>query len=73
MPDSSSHDGQRQDRERVLSRTDAIAKALLPDELWSLIAAHLPAHVPSPKGGRPRINDRAALTGNWNTLGVSAA
>jgi transposase len=40
-----------------------MAKALLPDELWSLIAAHLPVHPPSPKGGRPRISDRAGLTG----------
>lgn len=40
-----------------------MAKALLPDELWSIIAAHLPVHLPSPKGGRPRISDRAGLTG----------
>ena len=39
-----------------------MAKALIPDELWSLIAAHLPVHPPSPKGGRPRIRDRATLT-----------
>jgi transposase len=40
-----------------------MAKALISDELWSLIAAHLPVHPPSPKGGRPRIGDRATLTG----------
>lgn len=40
-----------------------MAQALLPEELWSLIAPHLPAHRRSPKGGRPRINDRATLTG----------
>jgi transposase len=40
-----------------------MAQALLPDDIWSLIEAHLPAHSRSPKGGRPRINDRAALTG----------
>jgi len=40
-----------------------MARALLPDDLWSLIAAHLPTRRPSPKGGRPRIDDRAALTG----------
>jgi transposase len=40
-----------------------MAKALISDELWSLIAAHLPAHPPSPKGGRPQIGDRATLTG----------
>ena len=40
-----------------------MAQALLPEDLWSLIAAHLPAHNRSPKGGRPRLNDRATLTG----------
>ena len=40
-----------------------MAQVLLPEDLWSLIAAHLPAHRRSPKGGRPRINDRATLTG----------
>jgi transposase len=40
-----------------------MAQALLPDDLWSLIEAHLPAYSRLPKGGRPRINDRAALTG----------
>lgn len=40
-----------------------MAQALLPEDLWSLVAAHLPNYVRSPKGGRPRINDRAALTG----------
>jgi transposase len=40
-----------------------MSKALISDELWSLIAAHLPVHPPSPKGGRPRIGDRATLTG----------
>ncbi|MGX9773072.1 IS5 family transposase [Janthinobacterium aestuarii] len=40
-----------------------MAKALLPDDLWALIQPLLPVHRPSPKGGRPRIDDRAALTG----------
>lgn len=40
-----------------------MARALLSEDLWSLIAAHLPAHRRSPKGGRPRVDDRAALTG----------
>lgn len=40
-----------------------MAQALLPEDLWSLIAAHLPNHCRSQKGGRPRIEDRAALTG----------
>lgn len=40
-----------------------MAQAPFAEELWSLIAAHLPVHRRSPKGGRPRIDDRAALTG----------
>ena len=40
-----------------------MANALLPDDLWALIQPLLPAHRPSPKGGCPRIDDRAALTG----------
>ena len=40
-----------------------MAKALLPDDLWAMIQPLLPVHQPSPKGGRPRIEDRAALTG----------
>lgn len=40
-----------------------MAQALLPEDLWSLAAVHLPTHSRSPKGGRPRINDRAPLTG----------
>jgi transposase len=39
-----------------------MARAPLPEDLWSLMAAHLPIHHRSPKGGRPRIDDRAALT-----------
>jgi transposase len=33
------------------------------DELWALVAPLLPAEPPKPKGGRPRVSDRAALTG----------
>ncbi|MBK4739008.1 IS5 family transposase [Noviherbaspirillum pedocola] len=40
-----------------------MAKPLLPDELWNFIEPLLPARTPSPKGGRPRLSDRAALTG----------
>ena len=40
-----------------------MAKALLPDDLWALTQPLLPVHHPSPNGGRPRIDDRAALTG----------
>ncbi|MFB9245125.1 IS5 family transposase [Massilia antarctica] len=40
-----------------------MAQALLPEDLWPLMEAHLPTHSRSPKGGRPRINDHATLTG----------
>lgn len=40
-----------------------MAKPLLADELWELIEPLLPPEPPKPKGGRPRVPDRAALTG----------
>ena len=40
-----------------------MAKALLPNDLWAMIQPLLPVHQPSPKGGRPRTDDRVALTG----------
>ncbi len=40
-----------------------MAKALLTDELWNMIEPLLPPEPPKPKGGRPRIGARAALTG----------
>jgi transposase len=40
-----------------------MAKPLLPDELWAIIQPMLPQQAPSPKGGRPRLDDRKALTG----------
>ena len=36
---------------------------LLPDALWNLIQPMLPSPPPRPKGGRPRLQDRACLTG----------
>ncbi len=38
-------------------------KRLLTDEQWQRLAPHLPEHLPSPKGGRPRADDRACLEG----------
>ncbi len=38
-------------------------KPLVTDELWTLVEPLLPEQPPKPKGGRPRVNDRAALTG----------
>ena len=40
-----------------------MGKPLVSDELWSLIEPLLPPEPPKPKGGRPRISNRAALTG----------
>ena len=40
-----------------------MARPLLPDDLWDEIAPLLPPPRPRPKGGRPPIEDRAALTG----------
>ena len=36
---------------------------LLPDDLWAIIEPLLPAYTSSPKGGRPPISHRQALTG----------
>jgi|ERR687898_656413 transposase len=36
---------------------------LVPDELWDAIGPLLPRHRPNPRGGRPRIPDRAVLGG----------
>ncbi len=40
-----------------------MAKPLLTDELWDRIEPHLPPPKPKPKGGRPPVSNRAALTG----------
>ena len=40
-----------------------MAKPLLPDALWEQIQPLLPAEPPKPQGGRPRVADRACLTG----------
>ena len=36
---------------------------LVSDDLWAVIVPLLSAERPKPKGGRPRVPDRAALTG----------
>ena len=40
-----------------------MAAALLPDPLWDLAEPFLPTPPRRPKGGRPRVSDRACLTG----------
>ena len=40
-----------------------MAKELVTDELWEVVEPLLPEEPPKPKGGRPRLDDRAALTG----------
>jgi transposase len=40
-----------------------MSKPLVSDELWAIVEPLLPAEPPKPKGGRPRVPDRACLTG----------
>lgn len=40
-----------------------MSKLLVTDELWSLVEPLLPKHPRSPKGGKPRVDDRVCLTG----------
>ena len=47
----------------MLPTCGRMAAPLVSDALWSLFAALLPPRPPRPKGGRPPIEDRAALTG----------
>jgi len=37
--------------------------SLVPDDLWEAIEPLLPEELPKPRGGRPRVPDRAALCG----------
>jgi transposase len=40
-----------------------MAKELVSDEFWEIVEPLLPDEPPKPEGGRPRIDDRAALSG----------
>ena len=40
-----------------------MAAALIPDSLWDLIRSLLPPPIPKPRGGRPRLSDRACFSG----------
>ncbi len=50
-------------REIVPLYTGAVAAALVGNKLWARIAPLFPKRQRSPKGGRPPVPDRAALTG----------
>ncbi len=41
----------------------AMGKQLVTDELWKIIEPLLPKEPPKLKGGRPRVPNRAVLTG----------
>ncbi|CCD03895.1 transposase (fragment), partial (plasmid) [Azospirillum baldaniorum] len=55
-----------------------MAAPLVCDALWAIIEPLIPPEPPKPKGGRPRLCDRAALTGilfvaaHGYSLGASA-
>jgi transposase len=40
-----------------------MSKPLVSDELWAVVEPLLPQERPKPKGGRPRVSDRAVLAG----------
>lgn len=40
-----------------------MSKPIVSDELWEIVQPLLPPEPPKPKGGRPRVPDRQALTG----------
>jgi transposase len=40
-----------------------MAKPLVTDELWAVVEPFVPEPPPNPKGGRPRVSNRACLTG----------
>lgn len=40
-----------------------MSNPLVSDDLWAIVAPLLPPEPPKPNGGRPRVPDRACLTG----------
>jgi transposase len=59
--------------ELVERRCWGMAKPVVADDLWTAVAPLLPPERPKPKGGRPRLPDRAALTGIVLVLTAGAA
>ena len=49
--------------ENVGVGVQGMAKELVTDELWETIEPLLPPEPPKPQEGRPRVEDRAALSG----------
>ncbi len=47
----------------VMCENVAMTTPLLPDERWTIVEPLRPPEPPNPTGGRPRVPDRAALTG----------
>ena len=45
-----------------------MARELVTDELWNATERLIPREPPEPKGGRPRVSDRAALAGILSVL-----
>lgn len=45
-----------------------MSKAPVSDELWAVVEPLLPAEPPKPKGGRPRLSNRAVLSGIFFVL-----
>ena len=41
----------------------SMAAPLVSYELWAIVEPLIPKHEPSPKGGRPRLDDRKLLAG----------
>ena len=45
-----------------------MARPILPDALWAVVEPVLPPHTPRPRGGRPPLSHRQALTGTLFVL-----